>query len=54
MPWPTPGQKAAAAMEPENPDTIDVGSEEIDASDSPPPPNGNGGGEPPRKRKKRD
>jgi hypothetical protein len=58
VPWPTPGEKAAAAMEPEDPDTIDVGSSEVDPdpTDSPLPPNGNGssGGEPPRKRKKRD
>ncbi|MDX6602069.1 MAG: hypothetical protein QOF13_1271 [Solirubrobacterales bacterium] len=54
VPWPTPGQKAAAAMEPDDPDTIDVGSEEIDSTDPPEPPYGNGSGEPPRKRKKRD
>jgi hypothetical protein len=55
VPWPTPGQKAAAEMEPADPDTIDVGSSEVDVEDSPQPPNGDGsGGEPPRKRKKRD
>ncbi len=52
--WPTPGEKAAAAMEPEDPDAIDVDSEEIGSSDPPEPPYGNGSGEPPRKRKRRD
>jgi hypothetical protein len=51
IPWPTPGEKAAAEMEPADPDVVDVDSEEI-GDFEPPPKNGNGG-EPPRKRKKR-
>jgi len=56
IPWPSPGEKAAAEMEPEDgSEVVDVDSEEID--DQLPPTNGNGGngsgGEPPRKRKKR-
>ncbi|MBK5221262.1 MAG: hypothetical protein JJE35_16005 [Thermoleophilia bacterium] len=35
VPWPTPGEKAAAAMEPEDPDTIDVGSAEVDPTEQP-------------------
>ncbi len=49
VPWPTPGEKAAAEMEPPDPDAIDVDSSEVD----PTPPSGNGSGEPPRKRKRR-
>jgi uncharacterized membrane protein len=48
VPWPTPGEKAAAEMGPSDPDVVDVDSEEVDAPDSP------SNGEPPRKRKKRD
>lgn len=53
VPWPSPGEKAAAEMEPEGgSEVVDVEAEEI--ADDPSPPNGNGGGgEPPRKRKKR-
>ena len=53
IPWLTPGQKAAAEMEPSDPDAIDVDSSEIDPDEAPQPPNGNGGN-PPRKRKRRD
>jgi hypothetical protein len=52
IPWPSPGEKMAAQMEPANPDAIDV-----DAVEEEPPPNGNGsgspGGGPPKKRKRR-
>lgn len=48
IPWPTPGEKAAAEMGSSDPDTIDVDSAEVDDSGA------NGGGEPPRKRKQRD
>jgi hypothetical protein len=54
VPWPTPGEKAAAEMEPADPDAIDVDSAEIDPPESPDRPSGNGnGGDPPRKRKRR-
>jgi hypothetical protein len=52
VPWPTPGEKVAAQMEPSDPDAIDV-----DAVEDEPPTNGNGsGGEssPRRKRKRRE
>jgi hypothetical protein len=57
VPWPTPGEKMAAQMEPKDPDAIDV-----DAVEEEPPEatngNGNGsgggGGFPRRKRKRRD
>ena len=53
IPWPTPGEKAAAEMAPKDGDVIDV-----DAVEEEPPANGNGAGEPgggpPRKRKQRD
>jgi hypothetical protein len=41
IPWPTPGERAAAEMEPADPDAIDVDA--YDAEDEPPP-NGNGSG----------
>jgi hypothetical protein len=47
IPWPTPGEKVAAELEPEDPDVIDV-----DAPEPPGPANGNGAGER-RKRKRR-
>lgn len=51
VPWPSPGEKIAAQMEPADPDAIDVEAVE---DEEPPPSNGNGsGGEPPRKRKRR-
>lgn len=47
IPWPTPGQKVAAEIEPPDPDVIDV-----EPPESPEPPsNGSGGGR--RKRKRR-
>ncbi|MDX6625277.1 MAG: hypothetical protein QOE56_266 [Solirubrobacterales bacterium] len=51
VPWPTPGEKVAAQMEPSDPDAIDV-----DAVEEEPPANGNGSGEGPlrRKRKRRE
>ena len=58
VPWPTPGEKAAAEMMPSGSGAIDVDSEEIDP-DGPPEPlsgngNRNGGGDKPlRKRKRR-
>jgi hypothetical protein len=45
IPWPTPGQKVAAEMEPKDPDVIDV--------DPPDAGNGNGSGGERRKRKRR-
>jgi hypothetical protein len=49
VPWPTPGEKVAAQMEPSDPDAIDV-----DAVEEEPPANGNGSGEgPPRRKRKR-
>lgn len=54
IPWPTPGEKAAAEMEPSDPDAIDVDAYDAE-DDSPPNGNGtggNGGGEK-RKRKRR-
>lgn len=53
IPWPTPGEKAAAEMSP-GPDedaTIDVDATEIDPDDGS---RGNGGGGPRRKRKRRE
>jgi len=47
IPWPSPGEKMAAQMEPKDPDAIDVDAVEE------PPPNGNGSGGPPKKRKRR-
>lgn len=47
IPWPTPGEKVAAELEPDDPDVIDV-----DAPEPPDTANGNGGGER-RKRKRR-
>lgn len=54
IPWPSPGEKMAAQMEPSGPDAIDVDAVEDDAE--PPPSNGNGGpgGSPPKKRKRRE
>jgi uncharacterized membrane protein len=52
VPWPTPGEKAAAEMEPADEEAIDVSSEEISDAGESAPENGSGG-EPPRKRKKR-
>jgi hypothetical protein len=54
IPWPSPGEKMAAEMEPKDADVIDV-----DAVEEEPPANGNGtppdaGGNAPRKRKQRD
>jgi hypothetical protein len=51
VPWPTPGEKMAAQLEPKDPDAIDVDAVE----DEPPPSNGNGNGseEGPRKKRKR-
>lgn len=49
VPWPTPGEKVAAEMEPSDPDAIDVDAYDADDDDSPP---NNGGGEK-RKRKRR-
>jgi hypothetical protein len=52
VPWPTPGEKVAAQMEPPDPDAIDV-----DEVEEEPPEttngNGSGGGGPPRKKRKR-
>jgi hypothetical protein len=48
VPWPTPGQKAAAELEPSDPDIIDV--EPLEAPEPPEPSNGSGR----RKRKQRD
>jgi hypothetical protein len=50
IPWPTPGEKAAAEMEPSDPDAIDVDSTE-DPGEAPSLPSGDD--EPPRKRKRR-
>ena len=50
IPWPTPGEKAAAEMEPDDPDVIDVEPIESDDSGT----NGSGDGPERRKRKKRD
>jgi hypothetical protein len=56
IPWPSPGQKIAAQMEPSDPDAIDVDAVE-EEEEPPSPPNGNGSGGPsgggPRKRKRR-
>lgn len=57
IPWPSPGEKMAAQMEPSDPDAIDVDA--IDEDEEPPPTNGNGnggpsGGGPPKKRKRRE
>jgi hypothetical protein len=58
VPWPTPGEKMAAEMQPKDPDAIDVEAVEAEQEES--SANGNGGGsEPPgggprRKRKQRD
>lgn len=51
IPWPSPGQKIAAQMEPSDPDAIDVDAVEED----PESPNGNGGpsDDGPRKKRKR-
>ncbi|MFN8215364.1 MAG: hypothetical protein U0R71_02105 [Solirubrobacterales bacterium] len=53
IPWPSPGEKMAAQMEPKDGDVIDV-----DAVEEEPPAGSNGSGEtgggPPRKRKRRD
>jgi hypothetical protein len=48
VPWPSPGEKIAAQMEPADPDAIDVDA--VEGDDELPPPNGNGG---PRKKRKR-
>jgi hypothetical protein len=49
IPWPTPGQKVAAEIEPKDPDVIDV-----DAVEEPPQPtNGNGSGTGPGRRKRK-
>ncbi len=49
IPWPTPGQKVAAEIEPKDPDVIDV-----DAVEEPPQPtNGNGSGAGPGRRKRK-
>ncbi len=50
VPWPTPGEKAAAEMEPPDPDAIDVEATE-DPGEAGTLPSGDD--EPPRKRKKR-
>ncbi|MGV1050074.1 MAG: hypothetical protein ACOYD4_16295 [Solirubrobacterales bacterium] len=54
VPWPSPGEKMAAQMEPKDPDVIDVDAVE----EEPPDANGNGAGGgaglPRRKRKRRD
>jgi hypothetical protein len=48
-PWPTPGEKAAEGMGPEDdPDVIDGEAEELPPTDPPSP------GEQPKKRKRRD
>lgn len=49
IPWPTPGQKVAAELEPDqDPDVVDV-----DAPEPPDTPNGNGSGGPQRRKRKR-
>jgi hypothetical protein len=48
VPWPSPGEKMAAQMEPADSDAIDV--DVVDDDESPPPANGDGG---PRKKRKR-
>jgi hypothetical protein len=56
VPWTTPGQRAAASLEPSEPAETEV-DEAGGAIEAPEPPevgNGDGGGEPRRKRKKRD
>ena len=53
VPWPTPGEKVAAEMQPSDPGAIDVDAVEGDG----PPTNGNGSGDAsssPRKRKRRE
>ncbi len=54
VPWPTPGEKAAAELEPKDPDVIDVDA--TDVKEPPAPTNGNGSGDSSgrRKRKRRD
>lgn len=55
VPWPTPGEKMAAQMEPSDPNAIDV--EELESEqeeEQEPPPNGNGSGGPRKKRKRRE
>ena len=49
MPWPTPGERAAAGLDPD-PDVIEGEGEEVQA----PEPDAGTVGEPPKKRKKRD
>ncbi|HSS33676.1 MAG TPA: hypothetical protein VLL27_10380 [Solirubrobacterales bacterium] len=49
IPWPSPGEKMAAQMEPSDPDAIDV--DVVEDEEPSPPDNGNGG--PRKKRKKR-
>lgn len=49
VPWPTPGEKAAAELQPD-PDLIDV--DQVDPED-PPPPSGNGSGGDSRRRKRK-
>jgi hypothetical protein len=50
IPWPTPGEKAAASLEPSDPETVDAGS-----ADAGPTPQPDGNADPtPRKRKQRD
>lgn len=52
IPWPTPGEKVAAELQPDpdpDPDVIDVDASEIEESNG----NGNGSGGSPRKKRKR-
>jgi hypothetical protein len=51
IPWPSPGEKMAAQMEPSDPDAIDVDAVEEDAPEE--SGDGDGGSTPPRKRKRR-
>jgi hypothetical protein len=54
VPWPTPGEKMAAEMEPPDPDAIDVDAVEEDEEPPPPSGNGSGGSSSRKKRKRRD
>ncbi|HVO54211.1 MAG TPA: hypothetical protein VMT37_07350 [Solirubrobacterales bacterium] len=58
IPWPTPGEKAAAELQPEEGEVIDADAIDVDAVEEEPLPNGNGtppdAGGAPRKRKRRD
>lgn len=58
IPWPSPGEKAAAELEPKDGDAIDVDAVDVDAVDEESPAQDNGagdaGGGRPRKRKRRD